>query len=99
MISLFLTFLLIQKQKVMKYYAFMPFWHWPEVMDERPTDGDYILGNIVRTADSLTALTLYSETPCPASQLIEANSEEELEAKIEEWRAKDIRQALKLLAR
>lgn len=26
----------------MKYYAFMPFWHWPEVMDERPTDGDYI---------------------------------------------------------
>lgn len=29
----------------MKYYAFMPFWHWSEVMDERPTDGDYILGN------------------------------------------------------
>lgn len=66
----------------MKYYAFMPF--WPEVMDERPTDGDYILGNIVRTTDSLTALTLYSETPCPASQLIEAYSEEELEAMIEE---------------
>lgn len=62
----------------------MPFWHWSEVMDERPTDGDYILGNIVRTTDSLTALTLYSETPCPASQLIEAYSEEELEAMIEE---------------
>lgn len=70
----------------MKYYAFMPFWHWSEVMDERPTDGDYILGNIVRTADLLTALTLYLETPCPASQLIEANSEEELEAKIEEMK-------------
>lgn len=68
----------------MKYYAFMPFWHWSEIMDERPTDGDYVLGNIVRTTDSLTALTLYSETPCPASQLIEAYSEEELEAMIEE---------------
>lgn len=70
----------------MKYYTFMPFWHWSEVMDERPTDGDYILGNIVRTTDALLALTLYSETPCPASQLIEANSEEELEAKIEEMK-------------
>lgn len=70
----------------MKYYAFMPFWHWSEVMDERPTDGDYILSNIVRTTDALLALTLYSETPCPASQLIEANSEEELEAKIEEMK-------------
>lgn len=68
----------------MKYYAFMPFWHWSEVMDERPEEGDYVLGNIVRTTDSLTALTLYSETPCPASQLIEAYSEEELEAMIEE---------------
>lgn len=70
----------------MKYYAFMPFWHWSEVMDERPEEGDYVLGNIVRTTDSLTALTLYSEIPCPASQLIEANSEEELEAKIEEMK-------------
>ena len=64
----------------------MPFWHWSEVMDERPEEGDYVLGNIVRTTDSLTALTLYSEIPCPASQLIEANSEEELEAKIEEMK-------------
>lgn len=67
----------------MKHYAFMPFWHWSEIMDERPEEGDYVLGNIVRTTDSLTALTLYSEIPCPASQLIEANSEKELEAKIQ----------------
>jgi hypothetical protein len=67
----------------MKYYAFMPFWYWSEVMDKRPTDGDYILGNIVRTTDALLALTLYSETPCPASQLIAAIDKEELEAKIQ----------------
>jgi hypothetical protein len=70
----------------MKYYAFMPFWHWSEVMDERPKDSDFVLGNIVRTTDSLVALSLYSETRCPASQLVEANSEEELEAKIEEMK-------------
>lgn len=70
----------------MKYYAFMPFWHWSEVMDERPKDSDFVLGNIIRTTDSLVALSLYSETRCPASQLVEANSEEELEAKIEEMK-------------
>lgn len=70
----------------MKYYAFMPFWYWSEVMDERPKDSDFVLGNIVRTTDSLVALSLYSETRCPASQLVEANSEEELEAKIEEMK-------------
>ena len=70
----------------MKYYAFMPFWHWSEIMDERPEDSEYVLGNIVRTTDSLVALSLYSETPCPASQLIEADSEIELEAKIEEMK-------------
>lgn len=55
-------------------------------MDERPKDSDFVLGNIVRTTDSLVALSLYSETRCPASQLVEANSEEELEAKIEEMK-------------
>ena len=55
-------------------------------MDERPEDSEYVLGNIVRTTDSLVALSLYSETPCPASQLIEADSEIELEAKIEEMK-------------
>lgn len=60
--------------------------HWSEVMDERPKDSDFVLGNIVRTTDSLVALSLYSETRCPASQLVEANSEEELEAKIEEMK-------------
>lgn len=70
----------------MKYYAFMPFWHWSKVMDERPKDSDFVLGNIVRTTDSFVALSLYSETRCPASQLVEANSKEELEAKIEEMK-------------
>lgn len=70
----------------MKYYAFMPFWHWSEIMDERPENSDYVLENIVITTDSLIALTLYSEIPCPASQLIEADSEEELLTKIEEMK-------------
>ncbi len=70
----------------MKYYAFMPFWHWSEIMDERPEDSEYVLGNIVRTTNSLVALSLYAETPCPASQLIEADSEIELEVKIEEMK-------------
>lgn len=67
----------------MKYYAFMPFWHWAEIIDERP-EYDYVLGNIVRTQNATLALTLYAETRCPASQLVEANSEKELEKKINE---------------
>ena len=55
-------------------------------MDERPEDSEYVLGNIVRTTNSLVALSLYAETPCPASQLIEADSEIELEVKIEEMK-------------
>lgn len=55
-------------------------------MDERPEDGEFVLGNIIRTTDAAYALGLYSETPCPASQLIEADSREELEAKIEEMK-------------
>lgn len=70
----------------MKYYAFMPFWHWSEIMDEKPEDKEYILGNVIKTTDSIVTLSLYSETSCPASQLIEANSKEELEAKIEEMK-------------
>lgn len=73
-----------------KYYAFMPFFHWGEIMDEKPEPdgvkvfGDYVLANICKTTDYNLAMTLYAETPCPASQLVEANSWEELDEKIEE---------------
>lgn len=67
----------------MKYYAFMPFWYWADIIDERP-EYDYVLGNIVKTQSTALALTLYAETRCPASQLVEANSERELEEKINE---------------
>lgn len=67
----------------MKYYAFIPFWYWANIMDERP-EYDYVLGNIVRTQSASLVLTLYAETRCPASQLVEANSEKELEEKIDE---------------
>lgn len=68
----------------MKVFAFMPFWHWSEVMNERPKDYDYILGNVIITENFSRALFLYSETKCPASQIVEAGSYDELYAKMEE---------------
>lgn len=73
-----------------KYYAFMPFFHWREIMDEKPEPdgvkvfGDYVLANICKTTDYNLAMSLYAETSCPASQLVEANSWGELDEKIEE---------------
>lgn len=67
----------------MKYYAFMPFWYWAEIMEEKP-EYNYVLGNIVRTQNATLAFTLYAKTRCPASQLVEADSEKELEEKINE---------------
>ena len=75
-----------------KYYAFMLFFHWREIMDEKPTPdntkvfGEYVLANICKTTDYNLAMNLYAETPCPASQLVEANSWEELDEKIEEMK-------------
>ena len=65
----------------MKYYAFIPFYHWSEVMDEKQ-DNDFVLGNVVITKNSTEALTLYAETPCPASQLIEADNYDTLGFKV-----------------
>lgn len=75
-----------------KYYAFMPFFHWRKIMDEKPEPdgvkvfGDYVLASICKTTDYKLAMDLYAETPCPASQLVEANSWGELEEKIEEMK-------------
>lgn len=75
-----------------KYYAFMPFFHWREIMDEQPEPdgvkvfGDYVLANICKTTDYNLAINLYAETTCPASQLVEADSWEELDEKIEEMK-------------
>lgn len=75
-----------------KVYAFLPFFHWLEIMDEKPTPdntkvfGDYVLANVCKTTDYNLAMNLYAETPCPASQLVEANSWEELDNKIEEMK-------------
>ena len=75
-----------------KCYAFLPFFHWREIMDEKPAPdnvkvfGDYVLANICKTTDYNLAMALYAETPCPASQLVEANSWEELDDKIEEMK-------------
>lgn len=63
------------------YYAFMPFYHWSEVMDEKQ-DNEFVLGSVVITKNSTEALMLYAETPCPASQLIEADNQDELGSKV-----------------
>lgn len=65
----------------MKHYAFMPFYHWSEIMDEKQDD-EFVLGNVIITTDPTAALTLYAETPCPASQLIEADNLDTLHSKI-----------------
>lgn len=75
-----------------KVYAFLLFFHWREIMDEKPVPdnvkvfGDYVLANICKTTDYNLAINLYAETPCPASQLVEADSWEELDNKIEEMK-------------
>ena len=66
----------------MEYYAVLFFWHWTEIGSEKPKDSDYILGNIFRTKNHTVALDVYAETPCPASQLVKANSPEGLEEEI-----------------
>ena len=63
------------------YYAFMPFYHWSEVMDEKQ-DNEFVLGSVVITKNPTEALMLYAETPCTASQLIEADNQDELGSKV-----------------
>lgn len=71
----------------MKFYAVMFFYHWSKIMDEKLENSEeFILTKIIITNDTVQALDLYTNTPCPASQLIEANSKEELEVKIEEMK-------------
>lgn len=75
-----------------KHYAVLLFFHWREIMDEKPTPdnvkvfGDYVLASVCKTTDYSLAMALYAETPCPASQLVEADSWEELDEKIEEMK-------------
>lgn len=75
-----------------KYYAVLLLFHWREIMDEKPTPdnvkvfGNYVLANVCKTNDYNLAMNLYAEISCPASQLVEANSWEELDEKIEEMK-------------
>lgn len=75
-----------------KHYAVLLFFHWREIMDEKPTPdnvkvfGNYVLASVCKTTDYNLAMNLYAETPCPASQLVEADSWEELDNKIEEMK-------------
>ena len=70
------------------FYAVLFFYHWYEIMDEKPnTDEEWILHRTVITQDHLYALSLYAETPCPASVMLEAKTLEELNKEIEETKA------------
>lgn len=71
----------------MKYYAVMFFYHWSEIMDHEPDGDKFILRNTLITTDCTIALNAYSETMCPASQFIEANSHKGLLNKMDEMKA------------
>lgn len=74
----------MNQEKKPTHFAVLYFWYWSEISDKKPSDSDYILGNIIRTNNFLIALNFYAETPCPASQLVEAYDEKELERKIKQ---------------
>lgn len=62
-----------------KYYAVMFFYHWTEIGLDGPEDGnEFILKQTLVTTNHLVALTAYAETRCPASILLEADNENEL---------------------
>lgn len=67
-----------------KIYGVMLFWHWSEIMEERPENSynGFILGSTFITKSASDALGMYSRISCPASQLIEASSREELSQKM-----------------
>lgn len=69
-----------------KFYAVMLFYA-PYELGIDTTDVDFILHRIISTIDPTVAMNVYANTPCPASQLIEADSQEDLLAKVEEMKA------------
>lgn len=66
----------------MKYYALMLFYTAYELNETALPPYAYLLKNILYYNNGSEALEAYANTMCPASQLVEGNTEEELNQKI-----------------
>ena len=67
-----------------KYFAVLLFYTAGEINDTELPPHVYLCTNIVKFNNGEKALNYYANTPCPASQLIDAESEEELNIKCKE---------------
>lgn len=66
----------------MKKYALMLFYTAGELAEETLPSNAYLLKDIHYFDNGIEALNEYANTKCPASQLIEGNTKEELEENI-----------------
>lgn len=67
-----------------KYFAVLLFYTAGEIGNTELPPHVYMCTNIVKFDNGEKALNFYANTPCPASQLIDAESEEELNIKCKE---------------
>lgn len=65
-------------------YAVLLFFHWSEVMDEQPEGIIYVMSKPRIFTNQLAALDCYANTRCPASTMIEAETIDELNKKIDQ---------------
>lgn len=72
-----------EEYKAAKFFSVMMFYRNGElgIPREVADPNEWNNTRCVDTEDGQLALNVYANTPCPASQLIEAQSREELEAK------------------
>ena len=70
--------------KEAKYFALMLFYQGYEI--GLPNGNTWVNVNNIIYEDHMAALDAYANTPCPASQLVEADTKEELQAKIKQMR-------------
>ena len=80
--------LIPEEYKAAKFFSVMMFYQNGElgIPADVADPNEWNNTRCVDTEDGQLALNVYANTPCPASQLIEAQSREELEAKKEEMR-------------
>lgn len=67
-----------------KYWALMLFYQGCEI--GLPNGNNWVNTNTITFQDHMDALNAYANTPCPASQLVEGRTKEELEENIKQMR-------------
>ena len=70
--------------KKAKFFAVMLFYPGYEIGLPFPENNTWINTRTFKYTNYQEALNAYANIPCPASQLIEANTEEELQAQMEQ---------------